>query len=197
MTDTPAPDAAPPPASPYGPADGPASAPAEASAATAGTADDGVEQLFGDAAAPTALAPAPVVTPALSSSGDSETVARARRTLGRLALALPLAGLALSIAAIVVQVTTGGSIFGIDPVSEAAGFSLTFLGPTLLVLGLHMIVWRAMARPLSRMSPGTRVGMIIGVGGVLSFLSVILVFILVFAGFILVSGLLSATDQAM
>lgn len=180
MTDTPAPDAPVPPVSPYGPANGPAG-------------DDGVEQLFGGAHA--AAAPAAVVTTA-PSSGDSEAVTRARRTLGRLALALPLAGLALSIVAIVVQVVTGGA-FGIDPVSEISGLTLTFIGPALLVLGLHMIVWRAMVRPLSRMTPGNRIGMIIGIGGVLSFLSVILVFILVFAGFMILSLLFSATDQAM
>jgi hypothetical protein len=178
MTDAPRPDEAPepPPTSPYGPA-------------------DGVEQLFGtpsvapapDAAAAPAAAPTP--------HGDSPAVTRARRTLALLAIVLPLAGLALSIVALVVYTVTGG--FGIDPLSEFAGLLLTFIGPTLLVLGLHMVVWRAMVRPLSRMTPGSRVGMIIGIGGVLSFLSVILVIILVFIGFMLLSLLLSATDQAM
>lgn len=179
MPDTPAPDApVPPPASPYGPADDPA---------------DGVTELFGEAVAPVAPAPQPVPATA---AGDTEAVTRARRTLKRLAVALPLAGLALSIVAIVVQVVTGGA-FGIDPVSEISGLTLTFIGPALLVLGLHMIVWRAMVRPLSRMTPGNRIGMIIGIGGVLSFLSVILVFILVFAGFMILSLLFSATDQAL
>lgn len=182
MPENPEPDAPmPPPASPYGPADGSA---------------DGVTELFGEAAAvaaPAAPAPQPVVTAA---PGDTEVVTRARRTLKRLAIALPLAGLVLSIVAIVVQVVTGGA-FGIDPVSEISGLTITFIGPTLLVLGLHMVVWRAMVRPLARMTPGSRTGMIIGIGGVLSFVSVILVFILVFAGFIIVSLLFSATDQAM
>lgn len=178
MTDAPRPDETPepPPASPYGPA-------------------DGVEQLFEiqpDAPGPdAAVVPAAAPTP----HGDSPGVTRARATLKRLAIALPLAGLALSIVALVIYTVTGG--FGIDPLSEFAGLLLTFIGPTLLVLGLHMIVWRAMVRPLSRMTPGSRVGMIIGIGGVLSFLSVILVFILVFIGFMLLSLLLSATDQAM
>lgn len=178
MTDTPASDVPEPsPAPPYGPA-------------------DGVEQLFGEAGTTTATAPAAAAPTPAPTTGDSEAVTRARRTLKRLAIALPIAGLTLSIAAIVVHITTGG-FFGIDPVSEIAGFSLTFLGPTLLVLGLHMIVWRAMVRPLSRMTPGSRIGMIIGVGGVLSFLSVILVFILIFMGFMLISLLLSSTDQAL
>ena len=176
MTDAPRPDKAPEPlpASPYGPA-------------------DGVDELFGQAAAPAPPASQPVVETA---PGDTEAVTRARRTLKRLAIALPLAGLALSIVAIVVQVATGGA-FGIDLLSEISGLTLTFIGPTLLVLGLHMIVWRAMVRPLSRMTPGSRIGMIIGIGGVLSFLSVILVFILVFIGFMILSLLFSATDQAM
>ncbi len=129
-------------------------------------------------------------------SGDSAVVTRARRTLRNLAMALPLVGVVLIIVAIVLQVVTGGA-YGIDPLSEISGLTLTFIGPTLLVLGLHMIVWRAMVRPLSRMTPGSRVGMIIGIGGVLSFLSVILVFILVFIGFMILSLLFSATDQAM
>lgn len=178
MTDAPSPDRPEPqPDSPYGPA-------------------DGVEQLFGSTAASETVAPADASDPAPTSSGDSEGVTRARRTLKRLAIALPLAGLLLSIVALVVQVATGGA-FGIDPVSEISGLTLTFIGPALLVLGLHMIVWRAMVRPLSRMTPGNRVGMIIGIGGVLSFLSVILVFILVFIGFMALSLLFSATDQAM
>ncbi len=188
MTDAPRPDEAPepPPTSPYGPADGSTGAPTDAPT-------DGVEQLFGQTAAP---APEPVA-PTAPSTGDSDAVTRARRTLRRLAIALPLAGLTLSIVAIIVQVSGAGSFFGIDPVSEIAGFTLTFLGPTLIVLGLHMIVWRAMVRPLSRATPGSRVGLIIGIGGVLSFLSVILIFVLIFAGFMLVSLLLSATDQAL
>lgn len=132
----------------------------------------------------------------VAASGDSAGVARARRTLRKLAIALPLTGLVLSIVAIVVQVATGGA-FGIDLLSEISGLMLTFIGPTLIVLGLHMIVWRAMVRPLSRMEPGNRIGMIVGIGGVLSLLSVILVFILVFIGFMILSLLFSATDQAM
>ncbi len=180
MPDSPAPDApVPPPSSPYGPAD---------------ETVDGVAELFGETAAPAPEpAAAPVVAPV---AGDAEAVTRARRTLKRLAIALPLAGLVLSMVAIVVQVVTGGA-FGIDPVSEISGLTITFIGPTLLVLGLHMVVWRAMVRPLARMTPGSRTGMIIGIGGVLSFVSVILVFILVFAGFMIVSLLFSATDQAM
>lgn len=174
----------PPPASPYGPADGDT------------PAADPLTDLMGAAAAPPAAESTPSTTAAPTISTDSEVVTRARRTLTRLAIALPLAGLALSIVAIVVQVVTGGA-FGIDPLSEIAGFTLTFLGPTLLVLGLHMIVWRAMVRPLSRMTPGSRIGMIVGIGGVLSFLSVILVFILVFAGFMIISLLFSATDLTM
>lgn len=181
MTDTPSPGRPEPLSdSPYGPA-------------------DGVEQLFGSPAASDTVADADadVAEPTPMPTGDSDAVTRARSTLRRLSIALPLAGLVLSIVAIAVQVGTGGSIFGIDPVSEIVGFTLTFLGPTLLVLGLHMIVWRAMVRPLSRMSGGTRTGMIIGVGGVLSFFSVIVVFVLVFLGFIVLSGLLSASDQAI
>lgn len=178
MTDTSSPDASvPSAASPYGPA-------------------DGVEQLFGAAAgASSDEAPAPVATPA--TAGDSPAVTRARHRIGLLAIVLPIAGVLLCLAAIVVQVSTGGSIFGFDVVGEIAGFSLTFLGPTLLVLGLHMIVWRALVRPLSRMEPGKRTGTIIGVGALLSFVSVILVFIIVFLGFILVSGLLDATSQSL
>ncbi|OYX58839.1 MAG: hypothetical protein B7Y93_01220 [Micrococcales bacterium 32-70-13] len=180
MPENPEPDApVPPPVSPYGPADGTV---------------DGVTELFGEAVTPaTEPAAAPVV---VAAPGDTEAVTRARRTLKRLAIVLPLAGLVLSIVAIVVQVVTGGA-FGIDPVSEIAGLTITFIGPTLLVLGLHMVVWRAMVRPLSRMTPGSRTGMIIGVGGVLSFVSVILVVILVFAGFMIVSLLFTVTDQAM
>ncbi|MBX9471341.1 hypothetical protein [Microcella sp.] len=179
MTDASAPNRPEPlPDSPYGPA-------------------DGVEELFGSTASSDTVADAEVSELTPTSTGDSDAVTRARRTLRRLSIALPVVGLVLSIVAIAVQVGTGGSIFGIDPVSEIVGFTLTFLGPTLLVLGLHMIVWRAMVRPLSRMSSGTRTGMIIGVGGVLSLLSVILVFVLVFLGFIVLSGLLSASDQAI
>ena len=77
---------------------------------------------------------------------DADAVTRTRRTLRRIAIALPLAGPVLSIAAIGVQFVTGRAV---------------------------------------------------GIDGVLSFLSVILVVILVFAGFMIVSLLFSATDQAM
>lgn len=178
MTDNRTPDEpAPPPASPYGPA-------------------DGVEQLFGVSAEAEPVA-APVVAPAPAPEGDTPAVTRARRTIGLLAIVLPIAGLLLCLAAIVVQVSTGGSIFGIDVVGELVGFSLTFLGPTLLVLGLHMVIWRPLVRPLARMEPTNRTVTIIGVGALLSFVSVILVFLIVFLGFILVSGLLDATNQSL
>lgn len=148
-----------------------------------------------DTPAPEAEAPHPPAVDAASE--DSAAVARARRTLKTLAIALPLTGVVLSIAALVIYTTTGGGGFGIDPLSELAGLLLTFVGPTLLVLGLHMVVWRALVRPLSRMTPANRMGVIVGVGGVLSLVSVVLVIILVFVGFMLLSLLLSATDQAM
>jgi hypothetical protein len=176
MTDNRATDEpVPPPASPYGPA-------------------DGVEQLFGVSAEASPVA-SPVVAPA--TTGDSPAVTRARRTIGLLAIVLPIIGLLLCLAAIVVQVSTGGSIFGIDVIGEIAGFTLTFLGPTLLVLGLHMVIWRALVRPLARMESSNRTVTIIGVGALLSFVSVILVFVIVFLGFILVSGLLDATNQSL
>ena len=131
-----------------------------------------------------------------SAPADSERITRARRTLGRLAIVLPVAGLVLSVVALAVQVATGGA-FGIDSLSEIAEFTLTFLGPTLLVLGLHMLVWRAMVRSLTQMAPTNRTVTIIGVGGILSLASVVLVFCLVFIGFMLLSLLFSATDQAM
>ncbi len=144
-----------------------------------------------DAPEPSPPSPASPYGPA-----DSVRVTRARRTLGRLALVLPIAGLVLSVVALAVQVATGGA-FGVDPLSEIAGFTLTFLGPTLLVLGLHMLVWRAMVRSLSQMTPTNRAVTIVGVGGILSLASVVLVFCLVFIGFMLLSLLFSATDQAM
>ncbi len=176
MTDNRTPDeTAPQPASPYGPA-------------------DGVEQLFG-ASAEAEPAADPTVAPA--TDGDSPAVTRARRTLGLLAIVLPVAGFVLCLAAIIVQVSTGGSVFEFGELGEFAVLLLTFLGPTLLVLGLHMVVWRALVRPLARMQPGNRTGTIIGVGALLSFVSVIAVFIIVFVGFILVSGLLDATNQSL
>lgn len=144
---------------------------------------------------PVTPAPAPALTSPYGPA-ESERVTRARRTLGRLAVILPIAGLVLSIVAIAVQITTGG-VFGVDPLSEIAGLTVTFIGPTLLVLGLHMVVWRALVRPLTRMTPTNRVVTIIGVGGVLSAVSVVLVVILVFIGFMLVSLLFTATGQAM
>jgi len=89
-------------------------------------------------------------------------------------------------------------MFGTDPASEFAGMMLTFVGPALLVLGLHMVVWRALVRPLTRMSSGSRVGTIIGVGAALSFVSVILVILLVFLGLLISSLLLfDATGQSI
>lgn len=179
MTDTPSTDAPEPsPSSPYGPA-------------------EGIEDLFATPDASAAEAAESQPDAPTVSAGDSAAITRTRRTLKRLAVTLPLVGLGLSVAAIVVYLSAGGSIFGVDPLSEIAGLLLTFVGPTLVVLGLHMVVWRAMVRPLSRMTPGSRTGTIIGVGAALSFVSVILVFILVFAGFMLVSLLLAATDQAL
>ncbi len=184
MTDTPSPESTGTPASGDSP-----------SASPSGPAD-GVEQLFGVSAdAPADVIIEPVAADA--AGADAPAVARARRTLQRLALWLPLAGLVLSVVAIAVQVGTGGSIFGIDPVGEIVGFTLTFLGPVLLVVGLHMLIWRALVRPLSRMEPSNRIITIVGVGGLLSIASVLLVFILVFLGFIIVSSLLSASDLAL
>jgi len=141
----------------------------------------------------------PVATPfGPTAVGDSTAVTRARRTLRRLAIALPLLGVVLIALAIAAQVVGGGSMFGTDPASEFAGMMLTFVGPALLVLGLHMVVWRALVRPLTRMSPGSRVGTIIGVGAALSFVSVILVILLVFLGLLISSLLLfDATGQSI
>lgn len=176
MTDNRTPDEpVPPPASPYGPA-------------------DGVEQLFGTSAE-AEPAVAPVAAPV--STGDSPAVTRARRKIGLLAIVLPIVGLLLCLAAIVVQVSTGGNLVAVDAVSEIVSLLLVFVGPTLLVLGLHMVIWRALVRPLARMEPSNRTVTIIGVGALLSFVSVILVFVIVFLGFILVSGLLDATNQSL
>jgi len=141
-------------------------------------------------------------TPAVSpygpvTVGDSADVTLARRTIGRLAIVLPAVAVVLIALAVAAQVVGGGTMFGTDPASEFTGLVLTFVGPTLLVLGLHMVVWRALVRPLARMTPRRRVGTIVGVGAALSFLSVILVILLVLVGFLIVSLLFDATGQSM
>jgi cytochrome c oxidase assembly factor CtaG len=113
----------------------------------------------------------------------------------RLAVVLPiigLAGIVVSTVAWIIAELTSVSVAG--PISVALAM-LSFVGPVLLVLGLHMLMWRVLVRPLARMESRQRTGTIIGVGALLALLSVPIVAGLLFVGFAMLSPILDAVSQ--
>lgn len=134
------------------------------------------------------VAPAPALA-------DSAEVVTARRRMKRLAVVLPIIGLAAIVVSTVVWfVAELASVSVTGPIAVALVL-LSFIGPVLLVLGLHMLVWRVLVRPLARMEPRQRTGSIIGVGAVLAILSVPVVAVLTFVGFSILSPILDAVSQ--
>ena len=138
---------------------------------------------------PTSTPPPAVSSPV---THDSASVTKSRHTIGRLALVLPIAGLAIIVLSTIVWIAVELSPLVVDGFLSVALAVLSVLGPVLLVLGGHMVVWRALVRPLARMDPGARIGTIVGVGAVLAFISVPLVALLVFVGFSVISPILDA-----
>lgn len=172
MTDTPEPAApkadvsVPPPVSPYGPADG-----MEAVAQT-------------QAAHPTA--PRPAARP--------EWLDRGRRILTVAIWITAGLSVALTIALIVLGVLNPGADDLVPgELTDTLVWSTIFAAPILFTIALNLLIWRASLRWFGGRTRGEAIAFIIGVSVALAVGSVILVTLLLFAGFL--AGALVSTGS--
>jgi len=171
------------PTSPYGPAGG---------------EQNDLERAFGDHAHDAAdsavsVAQGSVVDPPaapLPTEEYPDWVHRGRHVLRVAALVCGLLALAL-IVVLVVLALLGESLLAtsLPSVAYDVVWMLTLASPVLAVVALNLVVWRALLRPIARLPRGGAIALIIGVVLALAVVSVLLVFVLLLAGFLASSAL--------
>lgn len=138
--------------------------------------------------------PAPdAILGASASTGDGPAapppapawVESGRRVLRLAAIVTGLLSVLLTIVLIVlVALGEGPANNDIDGFARWLTDTLIFAAPVAAVIALNLLVWRALLRPLGRMTTGGRVGLILLMVGMLGAASVVLTTVLLFAGFL-------------
>ncbi len=145
---------------------------------------DGVATPYGPA--PTDAADSLVAPPMTASQAPSMAVLDgARRALRVAAIASGVLAVVLMITLVVWAALGGGPANNdLDGVEETVTWALVWGSPVLAVVAVNLLVWRALLRPLARMSTGKSIALAITMVIVLALFSVLAVTVLLFLGFL-------------
>lgn len=128
--------------------------------------------------------PATPTSPASPATGADPRPERARHGLRIAALVTGVLSVLITLTLVVLAAFGMGTADNhLAGLGEAVTYGLIFAAPVLFVIALNLLSWRALLRPLARMSVGGRIALIVVLVVLFSVVSVALVALVLFGGF--------------